>query len=74
MQNSRQTWVLTSTAKELVSMDDPAGFKFFIAMLKDKPFYTKELSGWLKEMFPVLNTADDSRMIAFLEEKISNDN
>jgi hypothetical protein len=43
-------------------------------MLKDKPFYTKELSGWLKERFPVLKTADDSRMIAFLEEKISNDN
>lgn len=74
LQNSRQTWVLTSTAKELVSMDDPDGFQFFIAMLKDKPFYTKELSGWLKEMFPVLNTADDSRMIAFLEEKISSDN
>jgi hypothetical protein len=74
LQNSRQTWVLTSTAKELVSMNDPGGFRFFIAMLKDKPFYTNELSGWLKQTFPVLKAADDSRMIAFLEEKISQHN
>jgi hypothetical protein len=74
LQNSRQTWVLTSTAKELVSMNDPAGFRFFIAMLKDKPFYTNELSSWLKQTFPVLKTADDSRMVAFLEEKISHHN
>jgi hypothetical protein len=74
LQNSRQTWVRTSTAKGLVSMNDPVGFQFFIAMLKDKPFYANELIGWLKETFPTLKTADDSRMMAFLEEKISHHN
>jgi hypothetical protein len=74
LQNSRQTWVRTSTAKALVSMNDPAGFQFFIAMLKDKPFYTKELIGWLKDTFPTLKKADDSRITAFLQEKISHAN
>jgi hypothetical protein len=72
--NSRQTWVRTSTAKALVSMNDPAGFQFFIAMLKDKPFYTNELIDWLKDTFPTLKTADDSRITAFLQEKISHAN
>jgi hypothetical protein len=74
LQNSRQTWVRTSTAKALVSMNDSAGFQFFIAMLKDKPFYTNELIGWLKDTFPTLKTADDSRITAFLQEKISHAN
>src|ERR1035437_4480020 len=74
LQNSRQTWVRTSTAKAVVSMNDPAGFQFFIAMLKDKPFYTNELIGWLKDTFPTLKTADDSRITAFLQEKISHPN
>jgi hypothetical protein len=74
LQNSRQTWVRTSAAKGLVSMNDPAGFQFFIAMLKDKPFYANEFIGWLKDTFPPLKTADDSQMMAFLEEKISHHN
>ncbi len=44
-------------------MNDPAGFQFFIAMLKDKPFYTTEMIGWLEETFPTLKTADDSRIM-----------
>jgi hypothetical protein len=69
LQNSRQTWVRTSTAKALASMNDPDGFQFFIAMLKDKPFYTNELIGWLKDTFPTLKTADASRTMAFLKIK-----
>ncbi len=74
LQNSQQTWVRTSAAQALVSINDPAGFQFFIAMLKDKPFYTTEMIGWLKETFPTLKTADDSRIMSFMEERISHSN
>ena len=63
-----------STAKALVSMNDPAGFQFFIPMLKDKPFSRKKLIGWLKDTFPTLKTADRSRITALLQEKISHAN
>jgi hypothetical protein len=74
LQNSQQTWVRTSAAQALARMNDPAGFQFFIAMLKDKPFYANEMIGWLKENFPTLKTADDSRIMSFMEEKISHSN
>jgi hypothetical protein len=43
-------------------------------MLKDKPFYTNEMIGWLKDNFPTLKTADDSRIMFFMEEKILHSN
>lgn len=68
---SQQTWVRTAAAKDLVQMNDPAGWEFFIGVIHQRPFYRDEMVQWLGDNFPAIRGADDPAIVTFLESRLS---
>lgn len=66
---STQTWVRTTAAQGLVEMNDPAGWQFFVVVLRDRPFYKDEMVRWLKERFPPIRNANDTEVLDFVQSK-----
>jgi hypothetical protein len=68
---SKQTWVRTTAAQDLVWMNDRAGWQFFAGVLREHPFYEDEMVRWLKERFPPIRNAGETEVLNFLESKAS---
>ena len=69
LESSKQVWVRTEAAKALVLMDDRAGWEFFAGLLKQRPFFWKEMVQWLRDSFPAIRNADDAEILHFLESR-----
>jgi hypothetical protein len=70
--SSKQIWVRVASAKGLVQMNDQAGWKFFLEVVKESPFYKAEMVRWLKDMFPTMRDSDDVTILGVLESKVAN--
>lgn len=68
---SKQTWVKTAAAKGLVSMNDRAGWAFFVNVVNGNEFYRRELIQWLRDSFPELRGADEAVILNFLEARLA---
>lgn len=69
IQKSGYVWVRTNCARELVQAGRKSGFAFIAQSIEQNRFYWREMVEFVKERFPALRGADDSKVLAFLKER-----
>jgi hypothetical protein len=67
--DTKQIWVRTSCAKELVLADQTEGFEFLVQAMVEMPSFKPEAVQFMRDRFPELRGADEDMVLAFLKAK-----
>lgn len=66
---SKETWIRTNCARELVAAHRPSGFAFILDAIEQNRPYKVEMTGFLRDRFPELRSAAEPALLAFLCER-----
>jgi hypothetical protein len=67
--DTKQIWVRTSCAKELVLADQSEGFEFLLQAMDEMPSFKAEAVQFIRDRFPELRGAGEDIVLAFLKTK-----
>jgi hypothetical protein len=66
---TKQIWVRTSCARELVLAGQPEGFHYLLSAIDDMPSFKSEAVQFLRDSFPDLRAVPEDAVLAFLKAK-----
>jgi hypothetical protein len=69
LKKSGYVWVRTNCARELIIENRPSGFAFAAEAIKQDRFYKREMIEFVRERFPILRSADEAAVLAFLKRR-----
>jgi hypothetical protein len=67
--DTRQIFVRTSCAKELVLANQPDGFEYLLQAINEMPSFKAEAVQFMRDRFPDLRSAPEDDVLAFLKSK-----
>lgn len=67
--DTKQIWVRTSCAKELVLADQAEGFEYLLQAMDEMPTFKSEAMQFIRDRFPDLRGASEGIVLAFLKVK-----
>jgi hypothetical protein len=67
--DTKQIWVRTSCAKELVLADQTEGFEYLLRATDEMPSFKSEAVQFIQDRFPDLRGAPEDKVLAFLKTK-----
>jgi len=67
--DTRQIFVRTSCAKELVLANQPEGFQYLLQAMDERPSVKTEAVQFIRDRFPELRSVPEDRVLAFVKSK-----
>ena len=67
--DTKQVFLRTSCAKELVIANQPEGFEYLLQALDERPSFKPEAMQFIRDRFPDLRSASEDTVLAFLRRK-----
>lgn len=69
IQNSGHVWVRTQSARQLISAGSASGFAFVAAAIEENRVYKREMTDFVRSIFPELRMSSESDILAFLKSR-----